>query len=306
MANSTLLQLVDQAAGEMGLGVPTMVVGNSSQDVLQLRYLIQAVGNELSREYDWQTLITEYRFPLVYYTYTGTTTLNSTSVTGMSSTTGLTATPSYFMVTGTGINQDTYLTAAGGGTVTLSQAASASGTGISLTFQQTKYAFPSDYDRPVDRTQWDKSKHWEMLGPETQQQVQWLKSGFISTGPRIRYYPAGGFFQVWPPMGANDTLGYSYLSKNWILSASDVVTPSKAAYTVDSDTCIYPDVLMVLGLKSKYFAAKGWNDIYASQFEAQRSIAKANDAGNPTLSMAPRLSQVLIGWTNIPDSGYGS
>ena len=305
MANSTLLQLVQQASGEMGLTVPTVVVGNTALDVLQLRYLTQAVGNELSRERDWQTLITEYRFPMVYYTYTGTTTLNSTTVSAMSSTTGLTSQPTYFMVTGTGIAQDTYLTAAGGGTVTLSQAATASGT-VSLTFSQTKYTYPSDYDRPIDRTQWDKSKHWEMLGPETQQQAQWLKSGYISTGPRIRYYPEGGFFQVWPPIGTNDTLGYSYVSKNWILATSNVVTPSKSAYTADTDTCIYPDVLMVLGLKSKYFAAKGWNDIYAGQFAAQKSIAMANDAGSATLSMAPRLSQVLINWTNIPDSNYGS
>jgi hypothetical protein len=306
MANSTILALVQQAAGEMGLSVPGTVVGNPTQDVLQLRYLIQAVGNELNRERDWQTLITEYRFPLVFYTYTGTTTNGSTSVTAMSSTTGLTSTPTYFMVTGTGIPQDTYLTAAGGGTVTLSNAATASGTTVSLTFSQTKYPYPSDYDRPIDSTQWDKSKHWEMLGPLTQQQAQWLKSGYISTGPRLRFYPEGGFFQIWPPIGTNDQIGFSYVSKNWILAAADVVTPSKLAYSVDTDTCIYPDVLMVLGLKSKYFTAKGWNDVYGNQFMQQKSIAMANDSGSATLSMAPRLSQILINWTNIPDSGYGS
>lgn len=306
MANSTLLTLVDRAAGEMGLAVPSAIVGNTTQDVLQMRYLLDAVGRQLQREYDWQTLITEQRFNMVFYTYTGTTTNGSTSVTAMSSTTGLTTNPSYFMVTGTGISQDTYLTAAGGGTVTLSQPATASGTLVSLTFSQTKFAPPSDYDRPVDNTQWDKSKHWRMLGPETQQQVQWLKSGYISTGPRIRYYPAGGFFQIWPPTGTNDYLGYVYISKNWVLASTDVITPSKASWSADNDTCIFPDDLMVLGLKSAYFAAKGWNDIYAGPFEAHKSIAKANDAGSATLSMAPRLSEILINWTQIPDSGYGT
>jgi hypothetical protein len=30
------------------------------------------------------------------------------------------------------------------------------------------------------------------------------------------------------------------------------------------------------------------------------------DAGSPNLSMAPQPSTVLIGWGNIPDSGYGT
>jgi hypothetical protein len=33
---------------------------------------------------------------------------------------------------------------------------------------------------------------------------------------------------------------------------------------------------------------------------------KAEDKGMATLSFAPMPSQVLIGWYNIPDSGYGS
>jgi hypothetical protein len=36
------------------------------------------------------------------------------------------------------------------------------------------------------------------------------------------------------------------------------------------------------------------------------SIAKANDKGSATLSFAPQPSAVLIGWANIPDTGYGS
>ena len=58
----------------------------------------------------------------------------------------------------------------------------------SYNFCQTQYPIASDYDRQIDRTQWDKTKHWEMLGPESQQQAQWLKSGFISTGPRLRWW----------------------------------------------------------------------------------------------------------------------
>jgi hypothetical protein len=64
---------------------------------------------------------------------------------------------------------------------------------------------------------------------------------------------------------------------------------------------------MVLGIKKKYFEIKGF-DVTAltRDYEKQLNIAKAADAGSPTLSMAPRKSSVLIGWENIPDSNYGT
>ncbi len=301
--SSTLLQLVGQATAELGLSVPTSVIGNTQQDVVQQLGLTQAVIYELQREWQWQALTKEYRFTTTFFTYTGDTTLGSTSVINMSSIVGLS---SNFMVVGTGINQDTYVVTAVGTTVTLSQAAAATATAASLTFSQTKYSMPSDYDRLIDRTDWDKSKHWEMLGPETAQQWQWLKSGYISTGPRVRYRVLGDFFQVWPPLGSNEYLGFEYVS-NLCVALSSGATPTKTAFTLDTDTCIFPDRLMVLGLKKKYFEIKGFDTIaLTDDYNRHLSIAKAADAGSPTLSMAPRLSSVLIGWENIPDSGYGT
>ncbi len=306
MANSTMLQLVQQATTEMGLFVPAAVASSTVQDVIQQLGLLNAVGYQLQREYDWQALTIENRFTTVTYTYTGDLTSGSTGVTAMSSTVGLTTTPSYFSVTGSGIQQDTYLSAASGTTATLSLPATASGTGVSLVFSQTKYVNPADFDRLKDKTDWDKSRHWEMVGPETGQQWQWLKSGFIATGPRIRYRMLGGLYQIWPPGGVADVLGFEYMSKFWVLSASAVVAPDKGSFTVDTDTCIFPDRLMVEGLKHMYFQVKGFGDVYLPTFMRQLDIAKANDAGSPTLSMAPRISEVLITQQNVPDSGYGS
>lgn len=300
---STLLQLVDRAANELTVSAPSSVISNTNQEVVQMLALINAVGYEIQHEYDWQTLTKEYRTTMVTYSYTGTTADGSTSVTAMSSITGLSA---RFMVTGTGIPQDTYVSSASGTTVVLSQAANASGTAVTLTFSQTQYAMPSDFDRLVSNTEWDKSKHWIMLGPETSQQWQWLKSGFISTGPRMRFRVLGGYFQIWPPSGVADYIGFEYVSNQWVLAAADTVTPSKASFTVDTDTCMFNDTLMVLGLKSKYMLVRGWADPYGQQFERQKAIAIANDVGAGNLSMAPRMSEVLISMAQIPDSNYGS
>ncbi len=299
---STALQLIQQATGELGLSVPVIVVGNSATDTIQQLALLNGLGNELQRGFTWQHINKEYRFTTQFVTTTGTTTLGSPVVTAIPSTTGIDST---YTVIGTGINQDTGIVSNDSSSqVTMTQTATATGT-VALNFCKTQYALPSDYDRPIDKTQWDKSKHWEMLGPETPQQWQWLKSGFISTGPRIRYRLMGGYFQSWPTISTAEYLGFEYMSNAWV-SLSGAAATSKTAFTLDTDTCVFPDRLMVTGLKLKYFQVKGFDttDLYRD-YIAQLDIAKANDAGSQTLSMNPQLSQTLLGWAQIPDSGYG-
>ena len=233
---ATMLQIIQQAALEMGApDSPNFVAGNTSTDIKQLLALLNGLGNDLQREYEWENLSTEYRFTTEYVTTSGTTADGLRTITGIPSTAGLDST---YSVIGTGINQDTYVSTVDSATqVTTNQAASASGT-VAINFCKTKYSMPSDYDRPIDRTHWDKSKHWEMLGPETAQQWQWLKSGYISTGPRIRFRLLGGFFQIWPAVTTPEYLGLEYISKNWAANASGT---GKSSFTVDTDTCIYPD-----------------------------------------------------------------
>jgi len=297
---STLLQLVQQATGEMGLNQPTQVVGNSSSDVIQLYSLINSVGYEVQRDHNWEALDKEYRFYTVYTTLTCTLVEDSVNVTTVESTTGLS---NLYIVTGTGINQDTYVnTVTGAHSLTLSQAATTSGV-YTLYFSQAKYPLPSDWDRQVDRTHYDKSKRWEMLGPTDAQQWQFLKSSYISTGPRIRYRILGGYFQVWPAMNTDEYLGFEYMSNQWATSSAGV---TQTSFLADTDTCIFPDRLMVTALKKKYFEIKGFDSTaFTRDYLQQLSFAKANDSGSATLSFAPTPGSVLIGFENIPDANYG-
>ena len=185
----------------------------------------------------------------------------------------------------------------------MNQTFSSAGTAASVTFAKVKYDLPSDYESIVPRTMWDKSKHWEMLGPEDAQQWEWLLSGYISTGPRIRWRLYGSYFQIWPPTTTAEYLGFEYRSNGWAESAAGAV---KTSFTVDTDTCMYPDRLMVLSTKLKYFQAKGFDTtaIYRDYlFELEAAMAQ--DMSSANLSFAPRPGTVLIGYDNIPDSGYG-
>jgi hypothetical protein len=206
----------------------------------------------------------------------------------------------------TGIPSDTYIQTVDSGTqVTLTRTPTTAGTAATIVFAQVKYAMPSDFDRLIDATDWDKSKNWSMSGPETAQQWQWLKSGLVAVSPRIQFRPLGGYFQIWPPTSSNELLGFEYVSNQWVLAAADTVTPSKSSFTVDTDTCVFPDRVMVLGVKKKFFQVKGFAPAFDEDYARELDIAKSNDAGSPTLSMAPRVDGQLLDWNNIPDARYG-
>lgn len=306
--SQTMLQLVQQVTAELNLAVPTYVAGNTSQDVQQVLALMNATGYELVKEYDWQALQVEYRFYTDAVTFVGDTISNNSYniiVTG-----NATALNNTYSITGTGVNQDTYVESVtydsglNKSTIVMSQLASGTYTNVTFTFSKTKYDLPPDYETIADTTQWDKTKRWQMLGPEDAQQWQWLKSGYISTGPRIRWRILGSQFQIWPPYNTQEYLGFEYRSKGWARSVTGQV---KNSFTADNDTTVYDDRLVVVGTKLRYFQIKSF-DTTALQQEYFRilNVVKGNDKGSPNLSFAPYPTKVLIGYANIPDTGYGT
>ena len=302
--SQTMLQLVQQVTAELNLAVPTYVAGNPSQDTQQILALMNGAGYELLKEYDWQALQVQYRF------YTQSLTANATTVNGsynltFAAGTDLSNVTSQWQLSGYNIPQDTYVVSADNSTkvVVMSQMASGSGT-QSVVCAQTAYDLPADFETITDRTMWDKSKHWEMLGGEDAQQWQWLKSGYISTGPRVRWRILDNQFQIWPIMNTQEYLGWEYRSKGWARSASNEI---KNSFTQDTDTTVLDDRIMVIYTKMKYFQIKNFDTTALSQdYQRFLSVAKANDKGAPNLSFAPYPSKVLIGYANIPDTGYGS
>jgi hypothetical protein len=300
--SSTMLQLVQQAAKEMGLAAPTAVASNQAADVVQMLALLNAAGSEITRDFDWQKLVKAHFFTGEFYSYTGDTTDGVAQIVNMSSVQSLS---SAFQVTGNGINQDTSIDGVSGSSVNLDQPATATASAQTFSFGKVEYDLPSDYECLLNDTEWDKSKHWRMLGPETAQQWQWLKSGYISTGPRVRFRLLGGYFQIWPQPSTNDVMGFEYRSNSWVYDTN--TGGYEQSFTTDDQTCLFSDRLMVLALKKKYFEIKGF-DVTALTRDYDRAMEqeKAHDQGAATLSMAPLPADILIQQSNIPDSGYGT
>lgn len=317
---TSLKTLLNTVCAEVNIAQPTSFIGNAAQDPTQLVALAIAAGKELTAKYDWPFLAKEMRFtyqwsiPTDCIVTSGSATVVSTQgPTFLNAATepmygGSVNDPTEWTVSGTGIPQDTVITSIGGASFVMSQAATASSTGSqSLTLSQTKYLLPSDFERWIDRTMWDKSKHWEMMGPSDPQQWQWLKSGYISTGPRIRFRKLGNYMQMWPLLSTSEYLGFEYISNLWAApSTGGVNSWTQSQFLADTDICAFDDRLFITLVKLKYLASKGLaTAAIAEEMNNLFSLRTAQIRGAPILSMAPRLTEVLIGVQNIPDSGYG-
>jgi hypothetical protein len=296
----TILELTQASMAEMGLGTTSSAVGSSNQIATQLVALANAAGRQLAQANDWQSLIKEQTFQVVSYTMTGTTTSGSSLITDLDTTN---LTDFLFAVTGDNIPTDTYITYVDSSTdVELTQNATASGS-TTLTFTQTRFPLPDGFSSMATATQWNKSQHLELIGPETPALWQWQKSGWASTGPRLQWRIIDGRFEIFPPNSAADTLRYEYLSNYWASNASG---DAKASFTADSDRCVFPDEVMIAAMKVKFLQAKNlpWQAAMADYVDLF-SGAIATDAGAGILRLSGRPLNTLIGIDNIPETGYG-
>jgi hypothetical protein len=298
----TALAIVNTVLDQLGLSRASSITNTGDKTVTQMLSLMNLTGQTLMTETDYQFLAAETRFStVVKTTYTGDTTAGSNTITNLSSVVGLTTD---FMVTGTGIQTDTFLTAVGSTTATLSIPASVTGTGVTFTFGQAKYSVPADYDRLENDTIFNKSNRWAVLGPRNAQEWQWIKSSYVTAGPMMRFRIMQNRLTLWPMPSTVLTIGYEYCSKNWALDNAGV---GKAEITLDTDTSQFPDILMILGTKYRFQEAKGFDS--SASFEAyKREESKfiAQNSGAEKLNLAPRAADRLLTTANLPDSGFGS
>lgn len=305
----TWLQILQAAADELGLSPrPVAVASATDTQTRQLAALSRRCGDKLMRVGDWSTLAavhtltTEPPIELIGIVASG-----SPVVTGLSSTAGLTA--EIFAVSGDYITNGTRLLTVDSATqVTLDQPATASGSS-SLLFGKDVYPVPDEWNNFIDRTFWDRSRRWELVGPMSPQEYQWMVSGIVATGPRRRFRKVGrgtNAFRIWPPPTAIDspaTLAFEYSSLYW---ATDAAGVPKAVFTTDTDTCVFPDNLMIVGLKWMFMQAKGFEfDFLRQEWSALVDQALGQDKGSRTLSLSASSWPVLIGPGNVPDTNFG-
>ena len=300
-----LLQLIQATTNELGLTPVTYVVGNPDRLVTQYLALANQIGQRIATDYEWEKMDKTHTFTVQTTTQNGNVVDGSAVITGLTDTTGIAA--DTWQLTGAGIQQASYVQSVDSATqVTMNLPATQTESDTPITITQTAYDLPTDWNYDVNRTAWDRLNHWELVGPKSAQEWQWMLSGIVAAGPRIRYRILDDKFQIWPLVVSNSLIAYEYISTSWVKALGDT-SPSKSAFTVDTDTSVFRDRLLIAGIKKTLFEIKGF-DSTAFQREYDRELEKAQsqDAGSPTLSLAPRYDNILISPANIQDGYFPS
>ena len=301
----TLLELVDQVSGELGLVQPTVVIGSTNNQTIQLLSLAQRLGKDLVRDFEWQRLVQAYIWQTqAAVSTTGNITAGSTIITNIPSTSALQVGN---VITGTG--QTPYaeiLTIDSATQVTLNAPVTTSTASVSMTFAKQDYDLPTGYDRMISDTNWDRTDHWRNLGTKSSQDWQFLQGGIISIGPRERYRIYNNKFRIFQALTTVYNFSFEYVSNYWVC-ASGSDQGSKNAFTLDTDTCIFPDDLMMAGLKFYFLKAKKLDyGIELGEFTRALSYCKAQDVPVPSMSLAPVGMNQLVGPWSVQDGNWPS
>ena len=150
-------------------------------------------------------------------------------------------------------------------------------------------------------TFWDRTNRLPIIGPLSDQEWQ-TRKGIGTLGPRFIFRIRGGKLLVNPTPTAGYSWAFEYVSTNWILGADG--TTYKQYFTLDTDTILLPEDLVLLGLRWRWKKEKGRE--YAEDFrtyEMQVKDALGRDGGKPVLTMSDKLQSRQPG-VFVPDRSW--
>lgn len=169
------------------------------------------------------------------------------------------------------------------------------------------YALPSDFDRIVDDSVWDRSNYWEVRGPLNPQEWQAIKSGLATSAQlrkRFRIKSTSGTrqFYIDPTPSAVETMVFEYISSHW---CEDSGGTGQAALAADTDVLRIDEELWSLDMEWRMLRSLGL-DYEEERTEAERALSAyfGSDGGAPVLFLSRRRVDLPVG--NVPDTGFGT
>lgn len=295
----TLLELVQQVCDELMIQRPQTVAGSTDPQIRQLLALLNRLGVDLSRQAQWQRLNREHILTTVAINQTGNTVAGSNVITGIPSTVGITP---QFGVNGPGTTPFAQVTSVGANQVTLNMPMTETLTGASFQFSQVAYDLPSDWLSEIPQTEWDRTNRWPLLGPQSPQDWQSFKSGIVYAGPRQRFRIQENQILINPPPPNGLLFSLEYISNGWVINSVNQRLPR---FTNDTDTAIFPDSLLITGLKAQFKASKGLDGTFdLAEFRVMLDTIKAQDKSAPKLSLSPQPGEVLLSVANVVDGNW--
>lgn len=147
-------------------------------------------------------------------------------------------------------------------------------------------AVPTDFDRFVPGTFYNRTKGRPVSGPMTPQEWADYK-GRLSSIVFDAFRQRGDSILIAPTPSAGDSMVYEYVSKYWCAGAADT-TPDQSSWAADTDITFLDDELFIQGVGWRFQRSRGLD--YAEAFNSyEMHIAQlmGRDGGTRMLSMAP-------------------
>ena len=307
---TTLLEIAQQVTDELGLPQLSTIVNNNNSTARQILALANRSGDEIYQAHPWVVSqaqhIVEIETPIIT---AGDVTSGSGVITNIPSTAGIVA--NQFSIQGDWLLQSTRVTEViDANTIRVDMFATGTEVGTELIIARDTFSVPDGFKWFANRTMWDRTNHWELIGPMSPQGWQWQLSGIVTVGPRRRWRQLGEdptSWRLWPPPTATTdypaTMVFEYNSLFWCQSAAGV---RKARFTADDDVPVIDAQAIVLAIKWRLWQIKGF-DWAAMQAESNDYVARlmARDGGAPDLTLGRRLSDpYLIGPWNVQDGNF--
>ncbi len=312
-AELTLLQIAQAVVGELGLPALTSVVGNANATARQILALANRSGDELYQAHQWTPSQNLCVINIETPTYIGDAVFTTGSTT-FTVTTNAGIVANYFAVTGIEVPTAARITAVNvdGVTLTMDEPSQFTGSTPVIIVRDT-FAIPEDFKWFLNRTMWDRTNHWELIGPISPQVDEWQRSGIVTQGPRRRWRQVGlpnTCWRIWPPPTATTdypaTLVFEYESAYWAKTTLGVPIPR---FVADTDTPIVDSQALILAIKWRLWQIKGFN-FGAFQLEYLDFVSRlaSRDGGSPDLTMGRLLTpdDYLLSPWNVSDGNWPS
>lgn len=312
MTQRTVLQIINQCQAELGLPQSATVFNNTDPTTVQLLALLQLANEELRDFSDegWKAL--QFEFNLVVnppITTTGDFGLNSAVVTNIPSTVGLQA--NYWSVGGDSVPEAARILSVDSLTqVTMTMEATAASVGSPIVFAQDTYEMPIDFRKYTNNTWWDRTNHWQLLGPDSAQLDQWHRSGIVATGPRRHWRNIGPYlntYRLWPPpaeLVEPIQAVFEYISLNSVRTNGSYTVFSQY-FANDADIPILDDRALVMSIKWRFWEQKGMNYISKrDEYDTWVNRVMARDGGAKTLSLVHCIDPFYLNSYQVQDGFY--
>jgi hypothetical protein len=153
-------------------------------------------------------------------------------------------------------------------------------TSTATAVQVTASAIPTDFDRMIPETFFNRTTRRAIFGPISADEWQRIEASLTTyVNPAFRF--RGGTILITPDPTTAQTLAYEYVSTYKARSAAGA---EQTTWAVDTDTSVFPEPIVTLGVVWRYRRGRGY-PYNNEQEEYERRVVEAilRDGSKPRL-----------------------